>query len=62
MPALLLSLTRPQPFKSFHLLQNDFSMLDRRFEGQLAEACAPHHYNISLLPYGPLAGGTLTDK
>ncbi|PSC75257.1 aldo keto reductase [Micractinium conductrix] len=43
-------------------IQNDFSMLDRRFEGQLAEACAPHHYNISLLPYGPLAGGTLTDK
>ncbi|GAB4816568.1 hypothetical protein N2152v2_003614 [Parachlorella kessleri] len=43
-------------------IQNDFSLLDRRFEGHLAEACAPHHYNIRLLPYGPLAGGTLTDK
>ena len=27
-------------------IQNDFSLLDRRFEGHLAEACAPHHYNI----------------
>lgn len=38
------------------------SLLDRRFESHLAEACAPHNYNIGLLPYGPLAGGTLTDK
>lgn len=43
-------------------IQNDFSLLDRRFEGQLAEACAPSHFNIGLLPYGPLAGGTLTNK
>ncbi|KAL4860207.1 Protein tas [Chlorella vulgaris] len=43
-------------------IQNDFSLLDRRFEGELAEACAPHHYNLGLLPYGPLAGGTLTNK
>ena len=43
-------------------IQNDFSLLDRRFEGNLAEACAPHHWNLGLLPYGPLAGGTLTDK
>lgn len=27
-------------------IQNDFSLLDRRFEGHLAEACAPHHLNI----------------
>jgi aryl-alcohol dehydrogenase-like predicted oxidoreductase len=43
-------------------IQNDFSLLDRRFESELAEACAPNNLNISLLPYGPLAGGTLTDK
>lgn len=43
-------------------IQNDFSLLDRRFEGHLAEACAPSNYNLSLLPYGPLAGGTLSDK
>ncbi|KAL4428585.1 hypothetical protein ABPG77_008897 [Micractinium sp. CCAP 211/92] len=43
-------------------IQNDFSLLDRRFEGHLAEACAPFNYNLGLLPYGPLAGGTLTNK
>lgn len=37
--------------------QNDFSLLDRRFEGHLAEACAPFNYNVGLLSYGPLAGG-----
>ena len=31
-------------------IQNDFSLLDRRFEGHLAEACAPSHLNIGLLP------------
>ena len=41
-------------------IQNDFSLVDRRFETELAEACA--HYKISLLPYGPLAGGTLSGK
>lgn len=30
-------------------IQNDFSLLDRRFEGHLAEACAPTHYNVGLL-------------
>jgi aryl-alcohol dehydrogenase-like predicted oxidoreductase len=41
-------------------IQNDFSLLDRRFEGETAEAC--HYANVGLLPYGPLAGGTLTDE
>ncbi len=27
-------------------IQNDFSLLDRRFEGELAEACSPRNYNI----------------
>lgn len=41
-------------------IQNDFSLLDRRFEGMLAEAC---YYNkVGLLVYGGLAGGTLSDK
>ena len=43
-------------------IQNDFSMCDRRFETELAETCAPHHYGIGLLPYGVLAGGVLTGK
>lgn len=43
-------------------IQNDFSLLDRRFETELAEACSKRHYNMGLLPYGPLAGGTLSGK
>lgn len=34
----------------------------RFFEEELAEACSPLHYNIHLLAYGPLAGGTLSGK
>lgn len=41
-------------------LQNPFSLLDRSFEGQLAEMCAPCNLNIPLIPWGILAGGTLT--
>jgi aryl-alcohol dehydrogenase-like predicted oxidoreductase len=43
-------------------IQNQFSLLYRPFEGELAEACAPSHYNIALLPWTPLGGGMLTDK
>lgn len=41
-------------------IQNDFSLVDRRFEMELAETC--YHLNISLLAYGPLAGGALSGK
>lgn len=43
-------------------IQNDFSLCDRRFETELAETCAPHHYGVGLMPYGVLAGGVLTGK
>lgn len=43
-------------------IQNQFSLLYRPFEGQLAEACAPSHYDISLLPWTPLGGGMLSEK
>eukprot|EP00292_Cryptomonas_paramecium_P007801 CAMPEP_0113680628 /NCGR_PEP_ID=MMETSP0038_2-20120614/11451_1 /TAXON_ID=2898 /ORGANISM="Cryptomonas paramecium" /LENGTH=346 /DNA_ID=CAMNT_0000599083 /DNA_START=68 /DNA_END=1108 /DNA_ORIENTATION=- /assembly_acc=CAM_ASM_000170 len=48
-------------------IQNDFSMLYRKFEQDgTAEACSPLHTGqdggIALLAYGPLAGGTLSDK
>ena len=43
-------------------IQNDFSLVFRNFEEELAEACAPSNCNVSLLAYGPLAGGTLTGK
>jgi aryl-alcohol dehydrogenase-like predicted oxidoreductase len=42
--------------------QNDFSPFLRVYEGELAEACAPSHYNIGLLSYGVLLGGTLSGK
>lgn len=43
-------------------IQNSFSLLNRSFEYELAEACAPSNYNIGLLPCSVLAGGTLTGK
>lgn len=43
-------------------IQNDFSLTDRSFEPELAEACAPRHLNIGFLVYGALCGGTLSGK
>jgi len=43
-------------------IQNQFSLLYRPFEGELAEACAPSHYDIGLLPWTPLGGGMLSEK
>jgi len=44
----------------FQSIQNNFSMLNRRFLDELAIVCTKE--NISLLPYSPLAGGVLTGK
>lgn len=43
-------------------IQNQFSLLVRNFETELAEACAPSNYDIALLPWTPLGGGALTGK
>lgn len=43
-------------------IQNQFCLLNREFEGALAETCAPSHYNLSLMPYSLLGGGALTGK
>jgi len=43
-------------------IQNDFSLTDRSFEPELAEACAPRNLNIGFLVYGALCGGMLTGK
>jgi len=40
--------------------QNDFSLIDRVYEGDTLEAA--HRFGIVGLPYGPLAGGVLTGK
>ncbi len=44
----------------YETIQNNFSVLNRRFEDDLAEVC--RREQISLLPYSPLAGGVLTGK
>jgi len=41
-------------------LQNAYSLLNRIYENGLAEVC--HREEVSLLPYSPLAFGTLTGK
>ena len=43
-------------------IQNSFSLVDRRFEGELAEACCERHMNLPLLPWSPAAGGVLSGK
>ena len=43
-------------------IQHSFCLLHRTFETELAEACAPSHYDIGLLPWTPLAGGALSGK
>lgn len=47
-------------FSRFQSIQNNFSMLNRRFLDELANVCKKE--NISLLPYSPLAGGVLSGK
>jgi aryl-alcohol dehydrogenase-like predicted oxidoreductase len=44
----------------YETIQNNFSLLNRRFEDELAEVC--RREQISLLPYSPLAGGVLSGK
>ena len=43
-------------------IKNAYSLLTRSFESGLAEACAPHHYNVGLLPWSVLCGGLLSGK
>ncbi len=44
----------------FESIQNNFSLLNRRFLDELAIVCRKE--NISLLPYSPLGGGVLSGK
>ncbi len=44
----------------YQSIQNNFSMLNRRFMDEIATVCSKEQ--ISLLPYSPLAGGMLTGK
>ncbi|NWF66480.1 MAG: aldo/keto reductase [Campylobacterales bacterium] len=47
-------------YKRFESIQNNFSMLNRRFLDDLAKVCL--NEKISLLPYSPNAGGVLSGK
>jgi aryl-alcohol dehydrogenase-like predicted oxidoreductase len=44
----------------YETIQNNFSLNNRRFEDELAEACRME--GVSLIPYSPLAGGVLSGK
>ena len=44
----------------FQSIQNNFSLLNRRFFDELANVC--RHENVSLLPYSPIGGGVLSGK
>jgi aryl-alcohol dehydrogenase-like predicted oxidoreductase len=46
--------------RSFQSIQSRFSLLDRYVEDELIPCCET--YNISLIPWFPLAGGVLTGK
>jgi len=49
-----------QGYKRFESIQNNFSLLNRRFLDEMVEMCRLE--KISLLPYSPMAGGGLTGK
>jgi aryl-alcohol dehydrogenase-like predicted oxidoreductase len=44
----------------YETIQNNFSLLNRRFEDELADVC--RREQVSLLPYSPIAGGVLSGK
>ncbi|HEY5646221.1 MAG TPA: aldo/keto reductase [Pseudomonadales bacterium] len=44
----------------YETIQNNFSLNNRRFEDELAQACRQER--VSLIPYSPLAGGVLSGK
>jgi aryl-alcohol dehydrogenase-like predicted oxidoreductase len=44
----------------YETIQNNFSLNNRRFEDELAQACREEQ--VSLIPYSPLAGGVLSGK
>ena len=44
----------------YETIQNNFSLNNRRFEDELAQACRQE--SVSLIPYSPLGGGVLSGK
>lgn len=46
--------------RRYNTVQNNFSLINRRCESELAQVC--RREGVSLLPYSPLGGGVLTGK
>ena len=46
--------------RRFETVQNNFSLINRRCQSELAQVCRQER--VSLIPYSPLAGGVLTGK
>ena len=55
-----LECSRFMGLKRFQSIQNNFSLLNRRFLDELANVCRQE--SVSLLPYSPIAGGVLSGK
>jgi len=53
-------IARFRGYKRFESIQNNFSLLNRRFLDSIAEVC--RREQVSLLPYSPIAGGVLSGK
>ena len=52
--------SRYKGYARFESIQNNFSLLNRRFLDELSTLCK--NEKVSLLPYSPLAGGVLSGK
>ena len=55
-----LAVSEANGFRRYETIQNNFSLNNRRFEDELAQACRQE--GVSLIPYSPLAGGVLSGK
>jgi len=55
-----LETSRYRGFKRFESIQNNFSLLNRRFLDEIAIVCKKEQ--VGLLPFSPLAGGVLSGK
>ncbi|HTO69626.1 MAG TPA: aldo/keto reductase [Myxococcota bacterium] len=55
-----LGVSESRGFARYETIQNNFSLLNRRFEDELANVC--RREKVSLLPYSPIAGGVLSGK
>jgi len=49
-----------QGLPKYQTIQNNFSLLNRRFEDELAHVC--RREKVSLIPYSPIGGGVLSGK